>query len=143
AADFIDDLSNWYIRRNRRRFWRSRTAGDQDKLAAYQTLYEVLLTLAKLLSPMMPFFCERMYQNLVINGLGAESGKRKAGNGQEAASDSAFGFRLSALPQSVHLCDYPQPNPDLLDASLNQRMAAAQLIVRLGHKLREDSNLRV
>ena len=52
AAGFIDDLSNWYIRRNRRRFWRSRDAGDRDKLAAYQTLYHALLELTKLLAPL-------------------------------------------------------------------------------------------
>src|SRR5262249_20779382 len=63
AAAFIDDLSNWYVRRNRRRFWRSRTAGDRDKLAAYQTLYTVLVTLTKLLAPIVPFLTERMYQN--------------------------------------------------------------------------------
>ncbi len=65
AATFIDDLSNWYVRRNRRRFWRSRAAGDRDKLAAYQTLYTVLVTLTKLLAPVVPFVTERMYQNLV------------------------------------------------------------------------------
>ena len=65
ASAFIDDLSSWYIRRNRRRFWRSKDAGDQDKLAAYQSLYTVLVTLTKLLAPMIPFLSERMYQNLV------------------------------------------------------------------------------
>ncbi|HEX6985588.1 MAG TPA: class I tRNA ligase family protein, partial [Planctomycetaceae bacterium] len=65
AASFIDDLSNWYIRRNRRRFWRGKSEGDRDKLAAYQTLYEVLVTLTKLLAPAIPFLSERMYQNLV------------------------------------------------------------------------------
>ncbi len=65
AADFIDDLSNWYIRRNRRRFWRSKNAGDRDKIAAYQTLHEVLVTLARLLAPCIPFLTERMYQNLM------------------------------------------------------------------------------
>ena len=73
AAAFIDDLSNWYIRRNRRRFWRSRDASDTDKLAAYQTLYEVLVTLSKLLAPCVPFICERMYENLVINGVRLKS----------------------------------------------------------------------
>ncbi|MCH7687956.1 MAG: class I tRNA ligase family protein, partial [Planctomycetes bacterium] len=97
AARFIDDLSNWYIRRNRRRFWRSRKESrvesgelsgeentdsqlstlnpqppwDPDKLAAYQTLYEVLVTLTKLLAPMIPFLAERMYQNLVVSGQGS------------------------------------------------------------------------
>ena len=107
AADFIDDLSNWYIRRNRRRFWRSRDAGDRDKLAAYQTLYHVLVELTKLLAPLIPFLTERMYANLV----------------QSWRSDA---------PESVHLCDYPQPDPTLLDPELNTRMAAAQRIVRSG-----------
>ncbi len=118
AAEFIDDLSNWYIRRNRRRFWRSRDAGDRDKLAAYQTLYSVLVELTKLLAPMIPFLTERMYANLVKS------------------------WRPDA-PESVHLCDYPQPDQKLLDPELNTRMAAAQRLVRLGHKLRDDANLRV
>jgi isoleucyl-tRNA synthetase len=120
AAHFIDDLSNWYIRRNRRRFWRSRDAHDQDKLAAYQTLYEVLVTLTKLLAPAIPFLAERMYQNLVRSG--------------KAAPDA---------PESVHLCDYPQADRSLLDPALSERMALAQLVVNLGHGLREKSNLRV
>jgi isoleucyl-tRNA synthetase len=134
AAHFIDDLSNWYIRRNRRRFWRSRADGqvtkdkrheetssawDADKLAAYQTLYDVLVALTKLLAPFVPFLAERMYQNLV---------------GSQTAAGSA---------SSVHLCDYPVAEESLLDAELNQRMALAQLVVKLGHKLREQANQRV
>jgi isoleucyl-tRNA synthetase len=131
AAHFIDDLSNWYIRRNRRRFWRSRESGEKprdsnpwastesDKLAAYQTLYEVLLTLTKLLAPFVPFLSERMYQNLVDT-------QKPAGS----------------IP-SVHLCDYPSADTKLLDADLNQRMALAQLVVKLGHKLREAADQRV
>lgn len=118
ATRFIDDLSNWYIRRNRRRFWRSRDAQDQDKLAAYQTLYEVLVTLTKLLAPVIPFLAERMYANLVRN------------------SDAA-------APESVHLCDYPEVDPALLDPALSERMELAQLVVNLGHGLREKTNLRV
>lgn len=118
ATSFIDDLSNWYIRRNRRRFWRSKDASDTDKLAAYQTLYEVLLTLSKLLAPAVPFLSERIYQNLVDTS-------------------------VDGTPESVHLCDYPAVNDDLLDRELNARAAAAQKVVRLGHKLREQSNIRV
>jgi isoleucyl-tRNA synthetase len=118
AADFIDDLSNWYIRRNRRRFWRSRNAADRDKLAAYQTLHHVLVELSKLLAPIIPFLTERMYANLV----------RRAD---------------PAAPESVHLCAYPQPDPSLLDPALNTRMATAQRVVTMGHKLRDDANLRV
>ena len=115
AARFIDDLSNWYIRRNRRRFWRSRDASDTDKTAAYQTLHDVLTTLCRLLAPCMPFLTERMYRNLVSD---------------------------NEVP-SVHLCDYPRPQGELLDEGLNQRMAAAQLMAKLGHKLREENSVRV
>lgn len=120
SAAFIDDLSNWYIRRNRRRFWRSKDASDTDKLAAYQTLYEVLVTLSKLLAPMIPFLSERMYQNLV------------RGEGRGASQ-----------PESVHLCDYPVADLTLLDEGLNARMATAQATVTLGHKLREMADQRV
>lgn len=116
-ARFIDDLSNWYIRRNRRRFWRSKDTGDLDKRAAYQTLYETLLTLTKLMAPMTPFLAERMYGNLT--------------SGQPDA------------PESVHLCDYPTADESLLDASLNRRMSLAQTVVRVAHKLREVADQRV
>lgn len=118
AEDFLDDLTNWYIRRNRRRFWRSKDASDTDKLAAYQTLYEVLVTLCKALAPMAPFLTERMYQNLV-------------------------GRLKTDASESVHLCEYPLPDKSLLDPTLNLRMSTAQLVVKLGHKLREEKSLRV
>ncbi|MGN6135797.1 MAG: isoleucine--tRNA ligase [Aureliella sp.] len=121
CAEFIDDLSNWYIRRNRRRFWRSRDASDRDKLAAYQTLYSVLLTLSKLLAPCIPFLTERMYQNLA----------------------RTFASTRERSPESVHLCEYPVVQPELLDPQLNERMLLAQRVVRLGHKLRDDAALRV
>jgi isoleucyl-tRNA synthetase len=129
AAGFIDDLSNWYIRRNRRRFWRSKDASDMDKKAAYETLYEVLVTLCRLLAPCIPFLTERMYQNLIL--------------GVDLAVQGTGTAQLEGLPKSVHLCDYPVANTSLLDADLNLRMAAAQKVVRLGHKLREESSLRV
>ncbi len=148
AADFIDDLSNWYIRRNRRRFWRSKDAGDADKNAAYETLYEVLVTLCRLLAPCMPFLTERMYQNLVLGRdlsrepLGAS---RRVSGGADETGDvpAASALPLTGLPSSVHLCDYPTADTTLLDEALNLRMASAQKVVRLGHKLREESNLRV
>jgi isoleucyl-tRNA synthetase len=118
AEDFLDDLTNWYIRRNRRRFWRSKDASDTDKLAAYQTLYEVLVTLCKALAPMAPFLTERMYQNLV-------------------------GRLKTDASESVHLCEYPLPDKSLLDPTLNLRTSTAQLVVKLGHKLREEKSLRV
>ncbi len=118
VVDFVDDLSNWYIRRNRRRFWRSQDASDQDKLAAYQTLHEVLVTLTKLIAPLVPFVSEQMYQNLV-----------------RSWDDSA--------PESVHLCDYPEPNQDEIDEVLNLRAATAQTVVKMALKLREENSLRV
>jgi len=124
AAAFIDDLSNWYIRRNRRRFWRSKDASDTDKLSAYQTLYEVLVTLTKLFAPMVPFLSERMYQNLVRS---QETGVRSQ----------------KEVEESVHLCDYPEADAALLDTDLNARMATAQAVVALGHKLRDMADQRV
>lgn len=135
ATEFIDDLSNWYIRRNRRRFWkavgedqsqsdsslRSNENWDPDKLAAYQTLYEVLVTLSKLLAPAIPFLSERMYQNLVVEG-------------KESTLDH---------PPSVHLCDYPTVDESKLDTELNARGQAIQTLVRMGHRLRESAELRV
>ncbi len=119
AARFIDDLSNWYIRRNRRRFWRARDTGDRDKLAAYQTLYTVLVTLTKLLAPAIPFITERMYANLVR---------------AQFPNDPKV---------SVHLCEYPQPDATQADPALSHRMELAQRVVRLGHGLREQSGQRV
>ncbi|MCA9033093.1 MAG: class I tRNA ligase family protein, partial [Planctomycetaceae bacterium] len=124
AKVFIDDLSNWYIRRNRRRFWRPREEGaaasewDQDKLAAYQSLYDVLVTMTKLLAPCIPFLTERMYQNLVVS-----------------VDPSA--------PDSVHLCKFPTFESGEVDLALNGRTALVQTLVRLGHRLRETAELRV
>ena len=118
AEAFLDDLSNWYIRRNRRRFWRGAGEDDADKTAAYQTLYTALTTLSKLLAPAMPFLCERMHQALV-----------------KSWDDAA--------PDSVHLCPFPAPDESLRDADLAARTAAAQAVVRLGHRLREETGHRV
>ncbi|MEZ5941784.1 MAG: class I tRNA ligase family protein [Planctomycetaceae bacterium] len=124
AKVFIDDLSNWYIRRNRRRFWRPREEGaassawDQDKLAAYQSLYDVLVTMTKLLAPCIPFLTERMYQNLVVSV-------------------------DSSAPDSVHLCKFPKFESGEVDLALNGRTALVQTLVRLGHRLRETAELRV
>ena len=176
ATTFIDDLSNWYIRRNRRRFWRSRkeegvnsenstksgksqnsshssdsshfsySSWDPDKLAAYQTLYTVLTTLTKALAPIVPFLCERMYQNLMGQG------SRTKGQGDESSpsaldpppSASPVTGHLSLdTPLSVHLCSYPRADETLIDAALNARMATAQQVVSLGLRLRDSQDLRV
>ena len=64
ASDILDDISNWYVRRNRRRFWKSEN--DDNKIAAYYTLYNTLLTYIKVLSPVIPFITDKIYQNLVL-----------------------------------------------------------------------------
>ena len=117
VAEFLlDDVSNWYVRRNRRRFWRE---GDsQDKAAAYHTLYEVLLTLARLTAPFIPFIAEEIYHNL----------------------------RTEEMPESVHLCDYPTldaARKALQDPELESRMATAQRVVRMARALRNETRIRV
>ncbi len=113
---FVDDLSNWYVRRSRRRFWKSES--DADKNAAYSTLYDVLLTLAKLLAPMLPFLAEAVYQNL------------------------ARSFDAGA-PESVHHCDWPAADAARIGAGLLADMAAARQVVTLGHATRANNNLKV
>jgi isoleucyl-tRNA synthetase len=115
---FIEDLSTWYIRRNRRRFWRGADEGDVDKLAAYQTLYEVLSKLVELMAPILPFITEAMYQNLVAG-------------------------RIADAPESVHLVDYPQADESRIDAELSERMAALLRIVTLARAARAASKLKV
>ncbi len=112
---FVDELSTWYIRRSRRRFWKS--ADDQDKLGAYQTLYEVLVTLARVLAPFIPFVSESIYRNL--------AGGRATG------------------PASVHLCDYPRSDPALVDPALLEEMARARRVVEAGHAAREGAGVKV
>jgi isoleucyl-tRNA synthetase len=117
AERFVDDrLSNWYVRRNRRRFWKSERGAD--KLAAYQTLYTALVTLAKLFAPVMPFVTEEMYQNLAVRGAGR-------------------------APGSVHLCDYPGPDEALIDADLSADMGALLRLVSLGSAARNSVKIKV
>jgi len=113
---FVDDLSLWYVRRSRRRFWKSKE--DEDKWTAYSTLYECLTTLSKLLAPFMPFLSEEIYQNLVV------SVNREA-------------------PKSVHLCDYPEPNPKLRDEKLEELIEITRHIVYLGRAAREKARIKV
>ncbi len=117
AADvFVDDLSNWYVRRSRRRFWKS--VGDSDKQAAYLTLYEVLVTFAKLLAPMLPFVTEALYQNLV-----------------RSVDDSA--------PESIHHCAYPTADEATIDHELLNDVAISRAAVALGHSIRSSSSVKV
>ncbi len=114
--DFVEALSTWYLRRSRRRFWKSES--DTDKQAAYSTLYAALVTLAKLLAPAMPFLAEELYQNLVRS---VEPG----------------------APESVHLAEWPQANEALIDESLNREMALVMKLVSLGHSARQKANRKV
>jgi isoleucyl-tRNA synthetase len=115
---FVDDLSNWYVRRSRRRFWKSES--DTDKLAAYSTLYEVLVTLTKLVAPVMPFLAEEMYQNLV---------KSVDKDGKQ--------------PESVHHCDYPEADVSLIDRMLLADTALTQRVVSLGRAARNKAGVKV
>jgi len=115
----IEDLSTWYVRRSRRRFWKSGTAGeDGDKQSAYLTLYEALRTLSLLLAPFIPHVAEDLYQNLVR-------------------------LALPDWPESVHLCDFPNGRNELADQELLDAMAAARQLVSLGRAAREQERLKV
>ena len=113
---FVDQLSNWYLRRSRRRFWK--TESDSDKAAAYATLYEALRTLAYLLAPTMPFMADHMYQNLV----------RKAN---------------PEAPASVHLAEWPTYDAAMIDEKLNREMNTVMKLASLGHAARNSQNLKV
>jgi isoleucyl-tRNA synthetase len=113
---FVEKLTNWYIRRSRRRFWKSED--DDDKNSAYSTLYRVLVTFAKSLAPVLPFVTEAIYQNLVRRW-----------------DDEA--------PQSVHLCDMPQAEESRRDADLEELMQLATRTVTLGRSLRNKHKLKV
>ena len=116
-AEFVDaHLSNWYVRLSRRRFWKSED--NQDKLSAYQTLYTCLETVARLSSPIAPFFSEQLYRDL--NNV---TGRNKA--------------------ESVHLTDFPVAEKTFIDKALEERMEMAQLISSLVLSLRKKANIRV
>jgi isoleucyl-tRNA synthetase len=115
---FVDRLSRWYLRRSRRRFWKSES--DSDKQAAYATLYETLVTLSKLLAPTMPLLAEELYQNLVVNGKG------------EADE-----------PESVHLASWPAFDPEKIDEDLNRDMQLITKLASLGHAARSQSAIKV
>jgi len=114
--DLLEDLTNWYVRRSRRRFWRSEH--DADKDAAYATLYHVLTTLIKVLAPVTPFVTEVMYQNLVRN-----------------IDESA--------PESIHHCSWPQADESAIDQILLDQMDLARRIASLGLGARGSENIKV
>ncbi len=110
---FIDQLTNWYIRRCRRRFWEEKATPDREQ--AFTTLYWVLVELMKIAAPFIPFLSDAIYMNL----------------------------RMEEMPESVHICDYPQYSPQLRDEHLEAAMAAVQQVASLGHALRKEHKLKV
>ena len=112
---FTDELSNWYVRRNRERFWGSGLS--DDKIGAYVTLYTVLVTLSKISAPFVPFITEEIYQNIVV---GIDS------NAEE----------------SIHLCLWPEVNENVIDEKLEQEMDLAYTIVKLGRSARNTANIK-
>jgi len=129
---FVDDLSNWYVRRNRRRFWKSVHDDPADKAAAYHTLHTCLVTLSQLLAPFIPFLSERLWQDLVVAPAGA------AGTAGAAGSVDA-----DAPHDSVHLSDFPVAEDAWRDDALRQAMATARRVVELGRQARNDSAVRI
>ncbi len=113
--DYADELSNWYIRRGRERYWGSEMT--EDKISAYMTLYTVLVTLSKLSAPYIPFMTESIYQNLVPN------------------------FYKDA-PISVHLCSFPEYKAEMVDKALEEGMKVVLDIVVLGRATRNSSNIK-
>lgn len=109
---FIDQLNNWYIRRSRRRFWKSEN--DGDKMQAYGTLYHALMTVIKVAAPIIPFVTEEIYQNL----------------------------KTDDMPDSVHLCDYPVADESARDRDLELKMSLTQQAVSMGRALRSMHNLK-
>lgn len=112
---FVDELSNWYVRRNRSRYWIGGV--DEDKISAFMTLYTVLVDLSKLLSPFVPFVTEEIYQNLVVN-IDKNS------------------------PESIHLCKFPICNENLINKDLENHMDLAYKIVKLGRSARNNANIK-
>ncbi|MFC1453351.1 class I tRNA ligase family protein [Verrucomicrobiota bacterium] len=112
-VNFIDSLTNWYIRRSRRRFWKS--TDDEDKAHAYSTLYDVLLGLSRIAAPFIPLISESIYRNL----------------------------RSGDMPESVHLCDYPVADGTHRDTGLEEVMTEIMAVVRLGRTLRTQQSLKV
>ncbi len=120
-VDWVDALSNWYVRRSRERFWASKDAGDAvlaDKHDAYHTLYEALTTTARLMAPFCPFFADELHQNLVRRP-------------------------FASAPESVHLASWPSPDEAVIDEPLAREMRAVREVVSLGLQVRTVNKLRV
>ncbi len=113
--DFVDDLSNWYVRRSRERFWAK--GMEQDKINAYMTLYTALVTVSKAAAPMIPFMTEEIYQNLV----------------RSIDKDA---------PESIHLCDFPEVHEEQIDKELENNMEHVLDLVVMGRACRNASNIK-
>ena len=113
--DFVDEMSNWYVRRGRERFWAK--GMEQDKINAYMTLYTALVTISKVAAPMIPFMTEEIYQNLV-----------------RSIDKNA--------PESIHLCDFPVADEKLIDKKLEEDMEAVLEIVVMGRAARNTANIK-
>ena len=113
--EFVDDMSNWYVRRSRSRFWAK--GMEQDKINAYMTLYTALVTVAKAAAPMIPFMTEQIYQNIV----------------RKIDKDA---------PESIHLCDFPKVNEDWIDASLEADMDEVLKTVVMGRAARNTAGIK-
>ena len=113
--DFVDELSNWYVRRNRARYWQEELT--EDKIGAYVTLYRVLTTVSLVAAPFIPFMTEEIYQSLVVS----------------VDKDA---------PESVHLCKWPEYNSELVDSGLEEEMEIAYKIVKLGRSARNAVNIK-
>ncbi|MCR5735853.1 MAG: isoleucine--tRNA ligase [Lachnospiraceae bacterium] len=114
-AEFVDDLSNWYVRRSRERFWAK--GMEQDKINAYMTLYTSLVEICKAAAPMVPFITEEIYQNIVRGS-------------------------IKDAPESIHLCDFPVSNKDHIDKELEKNMDAVLKIVVMGRACRNAANIK-
>jgi isoleucyl-tRNA synthetase len=125
-----DDLSNWYVRRRRRTFWKARL--DDDKCAAYQALYHVLVRVCQLLAPVMPFMAEHVYRNLAD---GAPAG--------EGAGVAGTETRVDGAAASVHLTRFPEPDAALVNLALEADMAAARRVLSVGLAARNAARLKV
>jgi len=116
ASEMLDDISNWYVRRNRRRFWKSEN--DSDKLAAYHTLFNVLLVYIKVMSPVIPFLTDNIYQNLVV--------------------------RIDKnAPKSIHLTDFPEYDEKAENIDLMDDIDTVKNIVNLGRSIRNKANIKI
>ncbi len=145
-TEFVDALSNWYVRRSRDRFWSSEKAAEStDKSDAYWTLYECLLTTCKLIAPFVPFLAEAMWQNLAVASFGGAgvSPAHAAGTAAPQTGTAPPQTANHAVAESVHLCDYPVADVAAIDEELSQQMALMREIVSLGRSARMGAKLKV